>query len=493
MPACRPSTRTLSRLRLGAVFVLLAATVGGVLAAPRQADALALGKGKYSLSASVYGGGDGLVGQSTTSGRILKQLDRLVALPACTESSCPWVPLSAEPGDRWGPQTACAEADGLCWVEIRSDETGECTVAPVLDLGPLFVEDNWWGLKRERTYPYKRGYPAAAAAAEGVDLGYGRGISDVGHNIRRDYSYAAAIDLAAGTWVDLGLDPRIGLSRLRVTLLWQAGRSHYSACGGDYGNASVTDEVNLRAGPGTNNDVLAVVSAGSRVTVTGGVRNGFYLVDVDAMRGWISADYIDPDGGDVGDTQGFLTDAVNLRAGPSTADDVLRVVPEGNMVIITGSRSNGFYPVRFKGTEGWISASYVDAGSTPGGGGGATAVTTDNVNLRTGPSTNRKVLQVIPSGSSVTLTGDTKYGFAAVRYGGENGWVSAAYLSVANLGDERRTTDDVNLRAGPSTADRVAVVVPGGRTVEVLGEQRNGFVKVRYGSRTGWIFAAYLE
>jgi uncharacterized protein YgiM (DUF1202 family) len=479
-----------ARFRIVVALVLIVSSLA-VANSSNQAAATALGNGRYQLTASVYGGGDGLVGNETTSGRILKTLDRLVALPACTESSCPWVGLDAGVGGRYGPQTECAEADGLCWVEVRSDETGLCAVAPVLDLGPLFVQDNWWDLKRNRTYRFNRGEPAAIAAADGADLGYGKGISDVGNDIQHNYSYAAGIDLAAGTWVDLGLDPHIGLAELRVTLLWQAGMSHYDACGGDFGNAAVTDRVNLRSGPGTNYDRQAVISGGSRISVTGGLRNGFYPSDVDGMRGWISADYIDPDYGGVGDLQGFVLDSVNLRSGPGTDWNVIQTVPDGNMVIVNGDRQNGFYPVTYRGADGWISATYLDTGARAAD--QAIAVTTDNVNLRSGPRTNYSIRRTIPAGTTITLTGDSRNGMVTARYDGTTGWVSAAYLSFGDTGDSKTVVDSVNFRTAPRLTSNVIQVLPEGATVIYSGEQRGGFLKVTYRGTTGWVFAAYLE
>ena len=89
------------------------------------------------MTASVFAEGtDGQVGTTASSGHVIQPNDNLVALPGCTESSCPWVPVGTGTEGTYGPQTACAEDDGLCWVEIVSDDTGECTVAPVHDRGP---------------------------------------------------------------------------------------------------------------------------------------------------------------------------------------------------------------------------------------------------------------------------------------------------------------------------------------------------------------------
>ncbi|MDP9365902.1 MAG: SH3 domain-containing protein, partial [Chloroflexota bacterium] len=53
------------------------------------------------------------------------------------------------------------------------------------------------------------------------------------------------------------------------------------------------------------------------------------------------------------------TDLLNLRAGPSYDDAVLRVLPPGAPVAVTGPAQGGFLPVAYDGTPGWIDAAYL--------------------------------------------------------------------------------------------------------------------------------------
>lgn len=56
--------------------------------------------------------------------------------------------------------------------------------------------------------------------------------------------------------------------------------------------ASTSAEVNLRAGPGDWYDALAVVPAGSGITVDGDAVDGFFPVTHNGVSGWISASYV---------------------------------------------------------------------------------------------------------------------------------------------------------------------------------------------------------
>jgi murein DD-endopeptidase MepM/ murein hydrolase activator NlpD len=55
------------------------------------------------------------------------------------------------------------------------------------------------------------------------------------------------------------------------------------------------------------------------------------------------------------------------------------------------------------------------------------------------------------------------------------------------------TTSDVNLRTGPSEADPVILVLPQGASVETTGGPENGFYPVSYNRQPGWTAAAYLS
>src|SRR4051794_35022048 len=88
-----PHLRLSGAVRLLVCCLLVAPAILAARPAP-WADALALGGGSYRVTASVFGvPDDDLVGEETSSGHVLAPYDRLVALPACTESSCPWVPV----------------------------------------------------------------------------------------------------------------------------------------------------------------------------------------------------------------------------------------------------------------------------------------------------------------------------------------------------------------------------------------------------------------
>ncbi len=477
------------------------------MAAPRStapetvSRAVNLGGGSYRVTASVFAEGtDGQVGTLASSGHEIQPNDNLVALPACTESSCPWVPPGTGTEGQFGPQTACAEDDGLCWVQVVSDETGQCTVAPVHDRGPLFIRDNWWATLGQREYDVPQGIPAAEYAADGVDFGFGAGISDAGYDIEDVYTYAAGIDLAEGTWNAIGLPTAAGISTVTVTMLWQTGTSHENACDGSTSPTGLTGTVfdgalNLRSGASTGSSVLDTMPDGAVVSLTGQSVSNFLSVNYQGTSGWASADYLDIGGpaAQAGASATVVDGSLNLRSSGSTNAGVLLVLPDGALVTLTGDAYGGFLEVTYSGTTGWAFAPYLEAA---GGGGTGTATVIDGaLNLRASASTNAAVLLVMPDGAQVTLLGQTSNGFSKVTYQGTTGWAYSAYLSSGGSSGETAKVIDgaLNLRASASTGSAVLLVMPNGATVELLGETSNGFSKVSYQGTVGWAFSEFLS
>jgi len=234
--------------------------------------------------------------------------------------------------------------------------------------------------------------------------------------------------------------------------------------------AVTTDAVNLRAEPRADAPVRAVVPPGSVVIRSGDLIDGFAPVLYDGGGGWAAVAFLElgaaaPATASVAAEpaapeptvaptpeptpapapaaaigEASATDLLNLRAGPSYAAEVLRVLPPGAPVEITGDANAGFLPVLYNGTTGWIDAAYLEIGAAA------------------------------PSAPAVPSAAET-----------------AAADGAAT------TTDTVNLRAGPSEGDPIEVVLPAGATVETTGAPQDGYYPVAFADRTGWVADAFLR
>jgi len=446
---------------------------------------VALGDGSFAVIASVYAEGtDGQVGTLASSGHEIQADDNLVALPGCTESSCPWVPIGTGTDGRFGPQTDCAEADGLCWVQIVSDDTGACTVAPVRDRGPLFVRDNWWAPLDYREYDVPQGVPAAEYAAEGADFGFGAGISDAGYDVKNVYDYAAGIDLAAGTWKALGLPVAAGVSAVTVTMLWQAGITHDQACSG--APAPAPNPVEPAAEPtqpaaNPTQPALEPTQSASQPTQP-------------------ASEPTEP--GAIAGNATVINGPLNLRATASADGSIVDELPDGATVSLTGQSIDGFLSVSYQGTSGWASAEFLDVGGPAAEPLAPVKVIDGALNLRSTASTEAEVLQVLDDGAELFLTGEYSGGYLGVTFDGTSGWAFASYLAPidgapAGPAESAKTATVIdgalNLRAEASDASDVLTEIPDGATVTLLGQTENGFSAISFDGAEGWAATTYLS
>lgn len=246
-----------------------------------------------------------------------------------------------------------------------------------------------------------------------------------------------------------------------------------------------TADLNLRAGPSYDDAIVTVIPAGAPLESTGEWLNGFAGVVYAGQYGWVDSSWLGagepapaeapvqevallqeaapapPDSsGLVGDlaapagTPAQVIDIANLRLGPSEADEILRVLPAGASLTITGAASGGYTPVWYNGTWGFISDSLLAAGqaapvtlaqeavaqpqdaapaemSADAGSGDLVATTLSDINLRSGPSYNDMVLGIIPAGVELYPYAGQEAGFYQVDANGQTGWVAAEFLQVS--------------------------------------------------------------
>jgi uncharacterized protein YraI len=254
-------------------------------------------------------------------------------------------------------------------------------------------------------------------------------------------------------------------------------------------NPIATADLNLRAGPSYDDAVLLVIPAGAALTPTGEFSQGFAGVTYEGSSGWVDTSWLGSDTAPqpqpqsqpeetvlvqnaapdaattiaapdtatlIGDlsaapagTVATAVDVVNLRAGPSYADTVLRVIPPGGAVTITGGVSNGWAPVWYNGTWGYVSTEFLASqpassaslaqeaapaspAAAPAPESGALQATAlSDVNLRAAPDLNSSVLTTIPPGTALSPLAGPEAGFYQVQYGGQTGWAAAEFLEVS--------------------------------------------------------------
>ncbi len=195
------------------------------------------------------------------------------------------------------------------------------------------------------------------------------------------------------------------------------------------GKSVTTAALNMRTGPSTRYAIVRVVPKGASVTVYNKGSAGYILAAYAGSTGYVLGAYLSA-GGTTPDPvisgTARTTSAVNLRSGPSTSNQVLRVVAAGATVQISGTVKNGFRYVVHNGLSGWIADQYLSQSSDDQGGNSKT--TTTALNLRAEPSTSARILTIMPAGARVQLLHTAANGFANVNYNGKQGWAHLDYL-----------------------------------------------------------------
>ena len=199
------------------------------------------------------------------------------------------------------------------------------------------------------------------------------------------------------------------------------------------------------------------------------------------------------------------TDSLNMRSGAGINHPVILVMPYGETVTIRGGEQNGFLPIRYAGRDGWASRDYLALSKQPTAVETA-GVTTDSLNLRSGPSTTSPVIAVIPSGAEIVVTGQSTGGYLAVTWSGFKGYAHGDWIRTGGTPQPApaqpptlpttgtaTTTTSLNMRAGAGTTFTVLTVMPAGATVNLTGQSANGFFGVTWNGKTGWASSEYLR
>lgn len=123
------------------------------------------------------------------------------------------------------------------------------------------------------------------------------------------------------------------------------------------------------------------------------------------------------------------------------------------------------------------------------------------LNVRTGPSTDYRVLTSLNNGTTVTVTGSSG-GWYKISYGSDkSGYVYGKYLKLA--GDTvtypvtakvtKGGTVPLNLRQKPTTASGILAKIPRGSSIQITGKYNSSWYAAEYNGKSGYVYASYIE
>ena len=131
---------------------------------------------------------------------------------------------------------------------------------------------------------------------------------------------------------------------------------------------------------------------------------------------------------------------LNFRSSPSTSASIISSLPSGTRLAVLES-SDGWHKIATNGQTGYVSAEYVTLSDTADFTVGTGVISGSVVNFRSSPSTSGAVLNQLPKGTSIQLTG-VESGWFKGTYGGVSGYLHSDYveLSAASGGGENPVT-----------------------------------------------------
>jgi uncharacterized protein YgiM (DUF1202 family) len=212
---------------------------------------------------------------------------------------------------------------------------------------------------------------------------------------------------------------------------------------------------------------------------------------------------------------------VRLREAPSRDAAELGRFAEGTEVTIVDGPVTGddasWYEVKVGEEVGFMDADFLEAAppsnvtptpapGTPTGPVSGQATVTENLHVRSGPSTSDGIVVTLQAGAIVTLTGGERNGFVSVSAAGGDGWVAREFLvpvgatptpppttPTATPADTiRYVLETVHLRTGPAETSESLGTLAVGTQLTLLGEIEGQFARVTSPLGEGWVYSQVI-
>ncbi|MBQ1946451.1 MAG: SH3 domain-containing protein [Clostridia bacterium] len=284
-----------------------------------------------------------------------------------------------------------------------------------------------------------------------------------------------------------------------------------------YGTVNNEDYLNLRAGAGTNYDILAQIPAGTVLPLFD-INGEWAYTQYGRESGYVSMDYVtkndrykgDADDGDACGAEVIASGGVKMRTTASTNAYSPMNVPEG--VIVKVKYNDGSWSeVYYAGVTGFVPTSALkmnnisveEVKDTPGSGEQYAQVSSEStsLNMRTAANLSSTVMMEIPRGAMVIVTKESG-DWCAVRYRGMNGYCMTKYLTLGITGDKepaedvltaRVTTESgsLNLRKSASKSAKILTTIPRNTVITVI-ERGKTWSEVKYNGKTGFVMNEFL-
>ncbi|MGM9535194.1 MAG: SH3 domain-containing protein [Intestinibacter sp.] len=260
-----------------------------------------------------------------------------------------------------------------------------------------------------------------------------------------------------------------------------------------------TSTLKVRDGAGTGYAQIDYLAKGTKLEIVEKCSNGWYKIKNNGSYGYVSGKYVRLDTTEELPViaTGVTTSTLKVRNGAGTDYAQIDYLAKGTKLEIVEKCSNGWYKIKNNGSYGYVSGKYVKLDSSEEETVIATGVTTGDLNVRKGASTEYARIGTLTKGTKVEIVEKCSNGWYKIKYNGSYGYVSGKYVQLDGQVSEviaiGVTTAGLNVRKGAGT-DYVKIgYLAKGTTVEVVAKLSSGWYKIKYNGSYGYVSGAYVK
>lgn len=275
--------------------------------------------------------------------------------------------------------------------------------------------------------------------------------------------------------------------------------------------------VNLRAAPTTGSVIVGKASRGDLLEVLG-KEGDWYRVGRNGSACWVASWLVE-----IGQAQQQNSPAgqavvkeqiVNLRAAPTTASAIMAKASRGDILEVLGKEGD-WYRVGRNGSACWVASWLVEfrnappavnsgqaAAPDPGRTSYVAEITTEGVNIRSGPGTSYSVIGRAGSGSKYSFLEQSGDWYKVALNSG-SGWVSGQFAKLSGDSTSRGSASGsgwavvngsgVNIRTGPGTTYQVVTRANRGERYLVADRSADWYKIILNNGQPGWVVSWLVE
>lgn len=131
-------------------------------------------------------------------------------------------------------------------------------------------------------------------------------------------------------------------------------------------------------------------------------------------------------------TYTVTADVLNVRSGAGVNFQKIGSLKIGARVTAIQKLNNGWYKINFSGKTGYVSGAYIKQGTSPTASAITYVVNATTLNVRSGAGTNYKKIGSLKNGAKVDVIQKQSNGWYRINYNGKTGYVSGQYVKVKN-------------------------------------------------------------